>query len=245
MDQTSRGSKGNAADSDNVHFAIITQKDSSNLDGMAHFELPRYDVQDFSEIAGLTTVGIANEIYTNYRRGRLMLFEIARRKRPWTSVLLKNKDRVKLDEPASKLDRAIWDLQHDASLNWQVGRPINYYWYFHTQALSKSNEELLEMSRMMRELIFDDSEIKAFLDSATAILLGLDKRLRDDFIQPLKQCMVNRQEVNYQDLVEKVREIHKEVAGCYFRLHGQFARRQKELTEKAKIDWLGNDLRTE
>lgn len=71
-------------------------------------------------------------------------------------------------------------------------------------------------------------------DSATATLLGLDKRLRDEFIQPLKQCMVNKQEVNYQDLLEKVREIHKEVVGCHFRLDEQFYRRQKELTGKAK-----------
>ncbi|KAF7948106.1 uncharacterized protein EAE97_003517 [Botrytis byssoidea] len=235
MVQNPGGIKGDAADYYDTSSAVIAQNDSSNPDGMAQFVLPCYGVESRSGRNGLTTVGVAGEIYTNYRRGRLMLFEIARRKRPWISVLLKNKDRVKLDEPASKLDRAIWDLQHDASSRWQVSIPMEG-WDFPTQASSESNEELLEMGRMMGELMLNDSEIKAFLDSATATLLGLDKRLRDEFIQPLKQCMVNRQEVNYQYLLEKVREIHKEVAGCYFRLDEQVSRRQKELTDMAKID---------
>lgn len=162
MVQNPGGIKGDAADYYDTSSAVIAQNDSSSPDGMAQFILPFYGVESRSGTSGLTTVGVAREIYINYRRGRLTLFEIARRKRPWTSVLLKSKDRVKLDKPASKLDRAIWELQHDANSSGQVGIPFES-WDFHTQTSSESNEELLEMSRKMVELVLNDSEIKAFL----------------------------------------------------------------------------------
>lgn len=79
--------------------------------------------------------------------------------------------------------------------------------------------------------------------SATATLLGLNKRLRDGFIQPLKQCMVNKQEVDYKDILEKVAEIHEEVVDRYRHLDHQFSQRQEKIMAKAMIDLQGENQR--
>ena len=47
--------------------------------------------------------------------------------------------------------------------------------------------------------------------------------------------MVNKQEVDYKDLLEKVTEIHEEVVDCYRYLNHQFSQREEKIMEKAMI----------
>ncbi|APA13634.1 predicted protein [Sclerotinia sclerotiorum 1980 UF-70] len=210
----SRSTKFSKGDDTDTHFAIVTKNDSSKSDETVQFKLPTYGVITtlHSAVDYLTTVGILKEIYTNYYRGRLMIFEIARRKRPWASLLSKNRDRIKLDGPASELDRALFDMIYH-SVSGDVGTSI---WLWHDRALesSKNKEKHREMEHRQKELILYDPEIKEFLKSAASTLLGLDKELCDDFINPFKQCMVNEQEVNYKNLLTKIREVDEEVGNC-------------------------------
>ncbi|KAM3151299.1 hypothetical protein ABEW05_008366 [Botrytis cinerea] len=228
MSEYISGSEGNDGDAD---FAVNTQNDSNNPESTAEFELPKYDIPDYSMDDHLTTMDISNEICADYWRGRSMLFEIARKERRWTSFVFRNKDtRMKLAGPALELDRAFYTMIYD----YRIHRASSYGRY-------KSSNFKGELLEKLQELILNDLEIKTFPDnllttaSATATLLGLNKRLRDDFIQPLKQCMVNKQEVDYKDLLEKVTEIHEEVVDCYRYLNHQFSQREEKIMEKAMI----------
>ncbi|KAF7859664.1 hypothetical protein EAF04_008743 [Stromatinia cepivora] len=236
-------SKGDDVD---TQFAIVTKNDSSNSDGLAQFQLPTYGVEtaeNRSSIRYLTTMSILGEIRTNYKRGRLMLFEIARRKRPWASLMSKNRDRIKLDGPASELDRALNDMIHDG-VSGDVGMPC-WPWHNRARKSSKFEEECREMGQMQEELTLNDPEIKEFLRSANSTLLRLDKELRDSLVHPLKQYMVNGQEVNHKDLLAKVREIHENVDYCCRDLRTKVSQRQEKLMEKSMIDWLGEDWESE
>ncbi|KAM0160214.1 hypothetical protein ACHAPG_003135 [Botrytis cinerea] len=184
MSEYISGSEGN---DDDAGFAVNTQNDSNNPESTAEFELPKYDIPDYSMDDHLTTMDISNEICADYWRGRSMLFEIARKERRWTSFVFRYKDtRMKLAGPALELDRAFYTMIYDYRIHRAVA-------------------------------------------SATATLLGLNKRLRDDFTQTLKQCMVNKQEVNYEDLRAKVQKIHNEVRACCRDLKDQFVKRQYEI----------------
>ncbi|CAD6452385.1 9ccbc437-3b21-4c47-9289-890b7278e631 [Sclerotinia trifoliorum] len=172
-----------------------------------------------------------------------MIFEIARRKRPWASLLSKNRDRIKLDGSALELDRALNDAVHD-EVGGAVGLPT-WIWHIRARNSSKFEKERYEMSQRQEKLILNDPEIKEFLKSATWTPLGLGKELRDSFVKPLKHCMVNGQEVDYKDLLAKIREIYEKPDNCCQQLRTKFSRRQRQIMEKSMIDWLGEDWEKE
>lgn len=150
---------------DNVDtFAVIRKSHSRTSDGTTHFELPNYrDNVDASTSypCPLTTVRIVEEIHANYHRGRLILFETARRKRSFISLVLGNRNIVELDGPASVLDHALSDMLSDKSLSGDIGDSL-WHWYnqAHQSFRAKMQEESSEMYVKHEELILSDSEIK-------------------------------------------------------------------------------------
>ncbi|ATZ57724.1 hypothetical protein BCIN_15g02670 [Botrytis cinerea B05.10] len=123
MSEYISGSEGNDGDAD---FAVNTQNDSNNPESTAEFELPKYDIPDYSMDDHLTTMDISNEICADYWRGRSMLFEIARKERRWTSFVFRNKDtRMKLAGPALELDRAFYTMIYDYRIHRAVGINIS------------------------------------------------------------------------------------------------------------------------
>lgn len=81
--------------------------------------------------------------------------------------------------------------------------------------------------------------------SARLTFLKLDKQLRESVVHPLKHCMIHNQTLDYDDLRAKTRRIQEDVKRCLQGLLNQADQRQDELMEKAMIDWLGQDWKSE
>lgn len=160
-----RSSKDGDADT----FAVVTRNDSSNYDGMAQFQLPTYSIEPRwkrSSLSPLTVISIVTEIRANYNRCRSILFETARRKRPFVSLMSKNRDRIILSGPASELDRALNGIVHECSLSGDFGRScLTFCRQFQVRESLrlKWQEESSAFFESQEELILNDPEIQKSL----------------------------------------------------------------------------------
>lgn len=170
-------SRSSKYDDSSPDFAVIQKSDSRNSDGTAQFELPTYDVTppwEHSSRDPLTTVGVLIEIRANYKRSRLMLYETARRKHSWSSLMSKKRGKIKLDGPASELDRALNDMVY-SRVSGDVGTTCSA-WHrgVRTGLSSKVKEEGYEVGKMQAELVLNDSEIKEFISTLLVSRMPLD-----------------------------------------------------------------------
>lgn len=202
------------------------------------FHLPTYHTfgNSISENRHLVYVDVLKALADNYWRARLLIYEISRKARTLSSFL--SPGSFKLNPDWVPLDRALADVlnstqsMEDEPEGMGVGKTAEDFPYYKLQKVYDEagiNSVILKH----KEMVLADPEIVKTLELAKTTFLNLDNEFRKNVIDPLKRCMIYREDIDIRDLEIMVRSTHtKTKAGCDD-LKQNFEGRQYHLVHKA------------
>ncbi|THV51845.1 hypothetical protein BGAL_0097g00230 [Botrytis galanthina] len=193
-----------------------------------------------SQCCPLTTNDLLMAIRERYQQSRKLLLKVAAKHNLLSSFTPWGRSYVTLKGPPLLLDHALSNiLQYfpfgffalDAQA-WKLRVRRNH---------SKSAKDWNDFWRVQGKMLFTDPRINGYLSRADRAFLKWNNDLKTVLIRPLTDCMVNGCTLDYNDIMTKTQNIHKEVITYLRDLQSVIYKLSNEYMEGVLVNWLGVD----